>query len=91
MKIEQAIVLHSLVAASTGAAIHQANTRATAKWGSLGCYADNISGRALPNGAEIPGGAVAMTNEACQTACESAGYSIAGTEYGAECCKSKKI
>lgn len=60
-------------------------TRST--WNFLGCYADNVSGRALPNGASVPGGSAAMTNEACQTACLAAGYSIAGTEYGGECCK----
>jgi hypothetical protein len=28
-----------------------------------------------------------MTNELCQTACQAAGFSMAGTEYGGECCK----
>jgi hypothetical protein len=56
-------------------------------WKSLGCYTDNVSGRALPVSEPVTGGATAMTNEACQTACAGAGYSIAGTEYSQECCK----
>lgn len=56
-------------------------------WSSLGCYSDNVSGRALPNGESVPGGTNAMTNEACQSACQGAGYTIAGTEYAGECCK----
>jgi hypothetical protein len=56
-------------------------------WTYLGCYTDNVSGRALPNGEAVPGGETAMTNEACQTACLAAGYSIAGTEYSQECCR----
>ncbi|KAA8577290.1 hypothetical protein EYC84_007262 [Monilinia fructicola] len=54
-------------------------------WSSLGCYTDNVSGRALTNSGAIPGGSSAMTNEACQTACSSTGFSYAGTEYGGEC------
>lgn len=57
-------------------------------WTSLGCYTDNVSGRALTNGGTIPGGSSAMTNMACQTACSAAGFSYAGTEYGSECCTS---
>lgn len=60
-------------------------TRST--WNFLGCYTDNVSGRALPNALSIPGGSAAMTNEACQTACTAAGFSIAGTEYSGECCE----
>ena len=56
-------------------------------WSPLGCFIDNVSGRALSNGAAIPGGTTAMTNEACQTACLAAGFSIAGTEHAGECCK----
>lgn len=60
---------------------------ARAGWTRLGCYTDNVSGRALPNGEQVPGGSAAMTNELCQTACSAAGFTIAGTEYGGECCK----
>ena len=56
-------------------------------WTALGCYTDNVSGRALPNSVSVPGGSTAMTNELCQSACQAAGYSIAGTEYAGECCK----
>lgn len=58
-----------------------------AAWTALGCYTDNVSGRALATGEAVAGGTNAMTNEACQTACSAAGFSIAGTEYGGECCK----
>ena len=60
---------------------------ARATWVAAGCYSDNVSGRALPNEEFLAAGSGAMTNEACQSACASAGYSIAGTEYGGECCK----
>jgi hypothetical protein len=63
------------------------NITARAAWSALGCYTDNVSGRTLPNGAAVPGGSEAMTNEACQTACLRAGFPIAGTEYAGECCK----
>lgn len=56
-------------------------------WTSIGCYTDNVSGRALPNGESVPGGSAAMTNELCQSACQDAGFTMAGTEYGGECCK----
>ncbi|PQE04599.1 hypothetical protein CJF30_00004400 [Rutstroemia sp. NJR-2017a BBW] len=56
-----------------------------ASWTSVGCYADNVGGRALPNTAAVPGGTNAMTNELCQAACQAAGFTLAGTEYGGEC------
>lgn len=60
---------------------------ARSNWNFLGCYTDNVSGRALPNGEAVPGGSGAMTNELCQASCLAAGFSIAGTEYGGECCR----
>jgi hypothetical protein len=65
----------------------ESSIEARATWTSLGCYSDNVSGRALPNGEPVPGGTNSMTNEACQTACGNAGYSYAGTEYAGECCR----
>ena len=64
-----------------------AKIEARQSWTSLGCYIDNVSGRALTSGETVPGGANAMTNELCQAACLSAGFNYAGTEYGQECCK----
>jgi hypothetical protein len=61
--------------------------KARAGWTFLGCYTDNVSGRALPNVEQVPGGTNAMTNELCESTCLSAGFSIAGTEYAGECCK----
>ncbi len=56
-------------------------------WTFLGCYIDNVSGRALPNGEQVAGGTNAMTNELCESTCLAAGFLIAGTEYAGECCK----
>jgi hypothetical protein len=39
------------------------------------------------NGEAVPGGAAAMTVEACQSTCLGLGYSLAGVEYADECCK----
>ncbi|KAE9367655.1 glycoside hydrolase family 128 protein [Stipitochalara longipes BDJ] len=58
---------------------------ARSTWSFLGCYTDNVYGRALPHGEAIPGGANAMTNELCQSTCLQAGFLIAGTEYAGEC------
>ncbi|KAF8346390.1 glyoxal oxidase N-terminus-domain-containing protein [Amanita rubescens] len=38
-------------------------------WTSLGCYTDNVNGRALPNGVGVTG---QMTNAACTSACSTA-------------------
>jgi hypothetical protein len=62
---------------------------ARAGWTFLGCYTDNVFGRALPNGEAVTGGTNAMTNELCQSACQAAGFTIAGTEYAGECCKGR--
>jgi hypothetical protein len=48
---------------------------------------EGITGRALPFGATTLGGAAAMTVDLCLTACQAAGYILAGTEYSDECCK----
>lgn len=56
-------------------------------WTYQGCYADNVSGRALPVGTGVPGGAGAMTVEACTTVCRAGNYVLAGLEYAGECCK----
>jgi hypothetical protein len=56
-------------------------------WNFLGCYTDNVSGRALPNGEAVAGGTNAMTNELCQSTCLAHGFTIAGTEYAGECCE----
>jgi len=37
----------------------------------------------------VPGGAAAMTVEACIAACAAAGYQIAGVEWSQECCESR--
>lgn len=93
MKVSRTAVICTLTIPSTcsvvriDAAAHN-SIEARATWTSLGCYTDNVSGRAMPYGATTPGGDAAMTNEVCQNACQSAGYSMAGTEYAGECCTS---
>ena len=57
-------------------------------WSFLGCYTDRTSARTLGNHLEVPGGPAAMSIEACLTACQSAGYTLAGVEFSGECCKS---
>jgi glucan 1,3-beta-glucosidase len=59
---------------------------ATAGWNFRGCYTDNVGGRTLGHGEPVSGGASAMTIEACQTACQMLGYTLAGVEYADECC-----
>lgn len=56
-------------------------------WNFRGCYTDQISARTLGNALGVPGGQPAMSIEACLTACQSAGYSLAGVEFSGECCK----
>ncbi|TAQ84788.1 hypothetical protein B7494_g6896 [Chlorociboria aeruginascens] len=76
------------VSISTCMTIHRDvsfNIEARSSWTFLGCYTDNVSGRALPNSEAVEGGSAAMTNELCQSACQAARFSIAGTEYSGEC------
>jgi glucan 1,3-beta-glucosidase len=56
-------------------------------WTFLGCYTDNVGGRTLGYGMQVPGGANAMSIELCEATCKSAGYTLAGVEYSGECCK----
>lgn len=58
-----------------------------AKWTALGCYTDSVSARTLSVGTSVPGGAGAMSIEACQSACVAGGYVYSGVEYAQECCK----
>ena len=55
-------------------------------WGSMGCYADpNNPGRTLRYQVATTGGQGALTIKLCVDACEAAGYTLAGAEYGGEC------
>ena len=56
-------------------------------WTSLGCYNDSVNARTLPNTVATAGGQNAMTVALCLSACQQAGYSLAGVEYANECCK----
>lgn len=50
-------------------------------WFALGCYNDTVGTRSLSNTQYLQ---VPMTIEACTSACFTAGYSLAGLEYGGE-------
>lgn len=50
-------------------------------------FSEGTSGRTLPNGVTTTGGSAAMTVDLCLTACQAAGYLLAGAEYSGECCK----
>jgi glucan 1,3-beta-glucosidase len=60
-------------------------------WTFLGCYTDNVGGRTLMNGVQVPGGASAMTIELCEATCNAAGYILAGVECSGECCKCTQL
>lgn len=50
-----------------------------------GCWSDNVGGdRALHYRA---GNYDDLTPDKCQSLCEAAGFSLAGTEFSNECCK----
>ena len=68
-----------------------ATASASSGWNFRGCYTDNVSGRTLSHGEAVPGGASAMTVEACQTVCQGLGYVLAGVEYADECCRSSRF
>ena len=54
-------------------------------WTSLGCYTDSVGARTLVNGIATPGGGSALTIALCTSACQQAGYLLAGAEYAGEC------
>lgn len=82
-----ALLISALSVGANSIAIRAEVARDNQAWSLLGCYVDNVSGRALPNGVSVPGGSGALTNAACQAVCLTAGFHIAGTEYSGECCK----
>lgn len=47
---------------------------------SLGCYSDNVAGRALPVQLDVGDGGLSV--ERCTAACAGQGFAIAGVEYG---------
>ncbi|EHL00441.1 putative fungistatic metabolite [Glarea lozoyensis 74030] len=52
-------------------------------YGSVGCYTEATTGRALPNGFAMPAGSRAVGT--CIAGCASKNYLYAGLEYGQEC------
>jgi hypothetical protein len=49
-------------------------------------HREGTTGRTLPNGVTTTGGSSAMTVDLCTSACQTAGYLLAGLEYAGECC-----
>ena len=54
-------------------------------WVSEGCYTDSVAARTLANQVDTTGGGSVMTIQLCVSACETAGYSLAGAEYAGQC------
>ena len=67
---------------STTSSASSAATGLPSGWTYRGCYVDNKNGRILINAQPASN---TMTNEKCVAACQTAGYSVAGMEYGQEC------
>lgn len=75
----------ALVRISSTSAGSGSSTSSNSDWSFLGCYTDNVSGRALPMGIPAPGGSNNMTVENCEAGCLSRGYTLAGVEYANQC------
>lgn len=50
-------------------------------------FSEGTTGRTLLNGVGTTGGSGAMTVNLCTSACQAAGYLLAGAEYSGECCE----
>lgn len=64
------------------AATTSAAASAPASWQALGCYTDSVAARTLSTPVFPAGG---LTIEKCVSACQAAGFILAGVEYGGEC------
>lgn len=82
-------VLGAAVLASAAANIVQrdlAPPKAPQKgWQYAGCYVDSVEERALDLARHYD--TETLTGESCVEWCSDNGYTYAGTEYSAECCK----
>ncbi|KAI9891312.1 MAG: hypothetical protein M1814_002825 [Vezdaea aestivalis] len=56
-------------------------------WSSMGCYSEATTGRTLAYGMTVAGGSTNMTVAQCCSACQASSYTLAGLEYGQECCE----
>lgn len=54
-------------------------------WAYLACYTDSTNSRTLRSSQSVDGGSSNMTVAGCTSACQAAGYSLAGVEFGSEC------
>lgn len=69
----------SLSSSSSSSSAVSSATGIPAGWQYKGCYVDNANGRVIPNGQPA-----SQTNSVaqCVNACQTAGYTVAGMEYG---------
>ena len=84
-KVQTTQAASSSAAAAPTSASTSANTQLTlpTSWTYTGCYSDGITPRTLPVWSTFNGNT--MTNQACVSFCDTAGYSMAGTEYSGQC------
>jgi Glyoxal oxidase N-terminus/WSC domain len=55
-------------------------------WKALGCFTDQgVANRTLTTIMPTTGGQAALTVSLCTSACQNAGFTLAGVEYGSEC------
>ncbi|KAL8809186.1 MAG: hypothetical protein Q9200_003633 [Gallowayella weberi] len=72
----------SSTTSSSAASASSSPTGIPSGWTYKGCYVDNANGRILIN---TQPSSSTQTNEKCIAACQAAGYSVAGMEFGSEC------
>jgi hypothetical protein len=53
----------------------------------LTIFSEGTTGRILQESPYTAGGIQALTVDICLSTCQDAGYSLAGLEFGQECCK----
>jgi hypothetical protein len=56
-----------------------------AGWNAIGCWSDKLKDRVLSGSKFVAIGNHQVTSTACIAACQTKGFSVAGTEFGGEC------
>lgn len=74
------------ISSTTSSTLAASAFPSTAGWSSIGRYNDSVNARTLMN-AQYDS-ANTMSTEQCTVTCKAAGFTLAGTEYSGECCKS---
>src|ERR1700760_2767568 len=78
-------ILQILLTSVNAVQLSSQGIRLLPEWYCIGCYADSPEARTLSHVGVVPGGPSAMTQQACQTACQSAGFILSGVEFSSEC------